>query len=109
VKPVIWLGSSLSIMRDLEDAAKQAFGHALARVQAGLEPVDWKPISTIGPGVAELRVRVGGSFRLVYVARFEEAVYVLHVFQKKSQKTSMLDIELARSRYRSLIRSLRES
>ena len=55
-------------------------------------------MSTVGAGVSELRVRVGGAFRLLYVAKFPEAVYVLHVFQKKSQRTARLDIELGRAR-----------
>ena len=58
---------------------------------------------SIGAGVNELRVRVGGAFRVVYVARFAEAVYVLHAFQKKSQRVARLDIALARSRFRNLL------
>ena len=67
-------------------------------------PDDFKSMSSIGPGVQEIRVRdAGGAFRVIYVARFEEAIYVLHAFQKKTQKTASLDIELARQRYRSLL------
>ena len=67
-------------------------------------PDDFKSMSSIGPGVQEIRVRdAGGAFRVIYVARFEEAIYVLHAFQKKTQKTAPLDIELARQRYRALL------
>ena len=67
-------------------------------------PDDFRPMSSIGSGVQEIRVRdTGGAFRVIYVARFEEAIYVLHAFQKKTQKTSPLDIELARQRYRALL------
>lgn len=67
-------------------------------------PDDFKSMSSIGPGVQEIRVRdAGGAFRVIYVARFEEAIYVLHAFQKKTQKTASLDIELARQRYRALL------
>lgn len=107
-KPVVWMGSSLRAMRALAPDAQQALGHALGRVQSGFEPVDWKPMQSIGDGVMELRVSVGGAYRLIYVARFEEAIYVLHVFQKKSQKTPMLDLQLARTRYNALIRSRTE-
>jgi phage-related protein len=61
-------------------------------------------MSSVGPGVQEIRVRdAGGAFRVIYVARFEEAIYVLHAFQKKTQKTAPLGIELARQRYRALL------
>ena len=74
-------------------------------MQRGLEPVDWKPLPTAGSGAMELRVHDSkGEFRVVYVAKFD-AVYVLHAFQKKSRKTSRLDIELARARFGELLRS----
>jgi phage-related protein len=58
----------------------------------------------VGPGACEIRVRdKAGAFRVIYVARFGSAVYVLHAFQKKSQRTARLDIELARSRFKSLV------
>jgi len=70
-------------------------------VQVGREPDDWKPMSVVGPGAREIRVRDEASaFRVIYVARFEDAVYVLHAFQKKTQKTSRADLELAKERYR---------
>ncbi len=70
-------------------------------VQVGREPSDWKPMAIIGPGANEIRVRdVSGAYRVVYVAKFADAVYVLHVFNKKTQQTSALDLELARQRYR---------
>ena len=82
-------------------------GYQLERVQAGREPRDWKPMRSIGPGVNELRVRVSGAFRVIYVVKFAEAVYVLHAFQKKSQRTARLDLELARSRFNSLMNERR--
>ena len=64
---------------------------------------------SIGRGVEELRIsEASGAFRLIYIARFQDAVYVLHCFQKKSQKTSAPDIEVARSRYRELMETLRD-
>jgi phage-related protein len=95
-------------MQHLPPEAQQALGYSLRRVQRGQEPIDWKPMQSVGLGVMELRVHAGGAYRLIYVARFEEAIYVLHVFQKKSQKTSMLDLELTRTRYRALCRTRTE-
>jgi len=72
-------------------------------VQAGREPADWKPIPSVGLGVNEIRVRIEGAYRLLYLAKFAEAVYVLHEFEKKGRKTGKPDIELARSRFRALL------
>jgi phage-related protein len=70
-------------------------------VQIGRDPDDWKPMSIVGPGAREIRVRDAlGAFRAIYVARFENAIYVLHAFQKKSQKISREDLNLAKERYR---------
>jgi phage-related protein len=107
MKPVDWLGDSLARLREFPRQAMREAGHQLELVQDGREPKDWKPMSTIGTGVNELRIRAGGAFRVIYVARFAEAVYVLHAFEKKSRRTAPLDIELARSRFRNLIRTKR--
>ena len=68
-------------------------------VKSGEPPLDWKPVHSVGPGVMEIRIRRGGEFRVLYVAKFREAVYVLHCFQKKTQKTDQGDIAIARKRY----------
>jgi phage-related protein len=103
VKPVEWLGDSLARLRGFPREAMRDAGYQLELVQDGREPKDWKPMSSIGAGVQELRIRMGGAFRVIYVAKFPEAVYVLHAFQKKSGRTAPLDIELARSRFRNLV------
>ncbi len=85
-------------------------GFQLDRVQAGLPPEDFKPIKSVGPGVFEIRIRdAGRAFRSFYVARFEEAVYVLHVFEKKSRKTAPADLALGRARYKALVQRRAES
>jgi len=104
MKPVVWLGDSLAEVRSFVPEARQRAGQELRRAQAGRLPIDWKPMPGIGLGVNELRVRAGGAYRVIYVAKFAEAVYVLHAFEKKSRKTSRLDVELARQRYRNLVR-----
>ena len=69
-------------------------------VQVGRNPDNWKPMSTVGPGASEIRVRDdAGAFRVIYVAKFGDAVYVLHAFQKMTPQTSRADLQLARRRY----------
>ncbi|WP_297835173.1 type II toxin-antitoxin system RelE/ParE family toxin [Thermomonas sp.] len=78
------------------------------RVQYGGEPLNFKPMVTVGAGAYELRVRDdSGAFRVIYVAKFADAVYVLHAFQKKTQKTAKADIDLAANRYRRLVAALK--
>jgi phage-related protein len=75
----------------------------LGKVQAGLEPEDWKPFDEVGAGTKEIRIReASGIYRVMYVAKFEEAIYVLHCFQKKTQATSKRDRAIAAARYRAL-------
>ena len=90
-------------VKDFPQLARQRAGRQLARVQDGLEPEDWKPMPSIGIGVSEIRVREGRAFRLIYVAKFSEAIYVLHAFEKKTRKTPRSDIDLARTRFRALV------
>lgn len=82
-----------------------AAGYQLFRIQSGLDPDDWKPMPSIGPGVREIRLRdTTGAFRVIYVATRPEGIYLLHCFQKKSQKTSERDIRLARERLKAILR-----
>ncbi len=99
-KELEFLGSSLKDLKEFPDAAKQDAGYQLGKVQKGEEPDDWKPFSTVGAGVKEIRIREDKNiFRIMYVAKFKDTVYVLHAFQKKTQKTSKKDIETAKNRY----------
>lgn len=108
MKPVVFRGDSLERLRRFPASARHDAGYQLERVQRGTMPDDFKPMSGIGTGVQEIRVRdAAGAFRIIYVARFEEAVYVLHAFQKKAARTGSLDIELARQRYRRLLEDRR--
>jgi len=104
-KQLRWLGDSLEEVKAFSDDAKRSAGHQLGLVQAGLEPLDWKSMETIGAGVKEIRIRVETSYRVLYVAKFNEAVYVLHAFVKKTQKTSKRDIDLSADRYKALVRA----
>ena len=102
MKSLNFVGSSLDDLRNFPDEARRAAGFELYSVQCGLEPSDWKPMPTIGRGVKEIRIHVLGEWRIIYVAKLKNAVYVLHSFQKKTRKTSQHDIELARRRYKQI-------
>ncbi|MCW5968148.1 MAG: type II toxin-antitoxin system RelE/ParE family toxin [Blastocatellales bacterium] len=99
MKTLLFIGSSLDDLRDLPEEVRRAAGFQLYAVQCGLTPSDWKPMPGIGPGAMEIRIRLKGAWRIICVTRFENAIYVLHAFQKKTRKTSKADIELARKRY----------
>ena len=104
-KPVEFLGSALDDLRDFPPSARSQAGYQLDKVQHGEEPDDWKPMKTIGSGVQEIRIQdEAGAFRVIYIAKLKDAVYVLHCFQKKSPKTSVQDIALASKRYNELMR-----
>lgn len=106
-KPVEFVGSSLDDLRAFPLTARREAGYQLDQVQNGHEPDDWKPMNTVGKGVKEIRIRdTAGAFRIIYVAKFADAVYVLHCFQKKTEKTSKADVELAVKRYRDLLKGL---
>ncbi len=104
MKPVHFVGSSREDLREFPENARETAGHQLYKVQQGKEPDDWKPMPTVGVGVQEIRVRdETGTYRVFYVAKFEEAVYVLHVFEKRSQKTGKPDVQLGKMRYAELL------
>ena len=105
LKRVEFLGDSLKCLRDFPKDARHDAGYELEQVQHGKRPSDWKPMPSIGKGVEELRVWDDtGTYRVVYLARLADAVYVLHACQKKTQTTAKRDIEVARTRLRALMR-----
>lgn len=96
MKAIVFLGDSRDRIRDFPGPARRQAGMELRQVQSGLTPSDWKPMKGVGPGVREIRIRdARGAFRVLYVATFAEAIYVLHAFQKKTRATSRKDLELA--------------
>ena len=101
MKPLRFAGSAREDLAAFPETARRTAGYELFMVQVGREPSDFKPMPDLGRGVYEIRVRdLAGTFRVIYVARFDDAVYVLHAFQKKTPKTSRLDIEITKRRYR---------
>jgi phage-related protein len=95
-KPLAWLGASLDDVRAFPADARREVGHQLGRVQQGLPPTDWKPMSSVGAGVMEIRVHTRLEHRVFYVAKFDDAVYVLHAFEKRTRATPPSAIALAR-------------
>lgn len=104
-KPVEFLGDSLDALRAFPDGARQEAGFQLHKVQHGEDPDDWKPMGAIGAGVKEIRIwDEAGTFRVIYLAKLADAVYVLHCFQKKTQETSQKDLKLAQKRFKDLMK-----
>lgn len=107
VKSIVWCGDSLRKIRAFPDAARGEGGHQLNRVQQGIDPSDWKPMTTVGIGVREIRIHQDGEFRVLYVAKFPEVIYVLSAFEKKSRQTPQNEIRLAADRLRSVVEERR--
>lgn len=103
-RPIHWVGSTLADLRAFPAAARRRVGQELDLLQQGMEPTDFKPMPSVGPGVCELRIRAAGAFRVFYVAKFADGLYVLHAFQKKTSQTARMDLELGEKRYRELLR-----
>jgi phage-related protein len=102
MKPLRFVGSSLDDLRNFPDEARRAAGFELRAVQNGLDPSDWRPMQAIGSGAREIRIHVLGEWRVIYVAKPHDTVYVFHSFKKTTRKTGRQDIELARQRYKQI-------
>jgi len=102
MKPIVFLGTSLESIRNLPPSVKREAGYELDKVQRGNQPNDWKAMPNIGSGVREIRIRLRGAWRVIYVANRDEAIYVLHAFQKKTQRTSKRDVAAIESALKEL-------
>lgn len=108
-KEIRWIGSAYSDLLTFPQLSRQEAGFQLGKVQAGLEPTDWKPFDEVGAGTKEIRVKdESGIYRVLFVAKFEEAIYVLHCFQKKTQATSKQDKNIAEARYCAVVNARKE-
>src|ERR1700722_15455310 len=102
-KQIRWAGSSYDDLLAFPRDFRREAGFQLGRVQAGLEPADWKPFDEVGAGTKEIRIKdASGIYRVMYIAKFAEAIYILHCFQKKTQATSKQDKAIAVARYHAL-------
>ena len=102
MKKIIWLGSSYQDLLNFSKSAKQVAGYNLDKLQRGLEPQDWKPMSSVGKGVKELRIHCKNEYRVIYLVQSIDGIYILHAFVKKSQKTNRHDLELAKKRFKEI-------
>jgi phage-related protein len=102
MKELFFEGDSLDELANFSLEARRAAGFELWQVQCGLMPSDWKPMLSVGQGAYEIRIKVQGEWRIIYVAKFSDGVHVLHAFQKKTRQTRKEDIDLAGKRYRDL-------
>lgn len=108
-KEISWEGSSLQDLLDFPKDARKSAGFQLRQVQRGLNPNNWKAFDSVGAGVKEIRIHdTDGIYRVMYVAKFEEAIYVLHCFQKKTKVTSKHDKKIAQTRYDAVIHKRKE-
>lgn len=103
MKSLVWVGSSLRDLKAFPIAARREAGYQLDRLQQGLVPTDWKPMTSIGPGVREIRIREdSGAYRVIFVAQVQDTIHVLHCFKKTSQKTTLQDLRLAQERLKQI-------
>jgi phage-related protein len=108
-KEIRWVGSAYDDLLAFPQEPRREAGFQLGKVQAGLEPTDWKSFDAIGAGTKEIRIKdASGAYRVMYVAKFEEAIYVLHCFQKKARTTSKQDKTIAEARYRAVVNARKE-
>jgi len=108
-KVIRWLGSSLDDLRAFPEQARRDAGYQLSRVQQGLMPNDWKPMKAVGSAVYEIRIHTGTKHRVFYVAKYDDAIYVLHAFEKRTRQTRQADIALARQRLAELFELRRQN
>jgi phage-related protein len=108
-KSLVWVGSTY---RDITDektfpaAARREAGHQLNTVQRGADPDKWKPFEDVGPGTKEIIIDLeDGWYRVMCVAKFSEAVYVLHCFKKKTNVTSDKEKKIATANYKAVVTS----
>lgn len=104
--PLVFLATSLDDLKEFPELALKDAGYQLGLVQVGKEPTDWKPFTSVASGVREIRIKKEGAFRVMYITKLNETVYVLHAFEKKTQKTRQSDIDLAKTRYKDLLKDL---
>jgi len=102
-RALLWLGRSREDVRSFPERVRRTVGYQLRLIQAGQDPTDWRPLPSVGAGVREIRIHDRFEVRVIYVATFAEAVYVLHAFQKQSMRIPRREIALARARLQHLV------
>jgi phage-related protein len=99
MKKIIWLGATHEVVKEYPPNVRLSIGYNLDKIQRGFDPVDWKVMTGIEHGVKEIRIHEGNEYRVLYVAKFQEAIYMLHSFIKKTQQTAKKEIDIGKKRY----------
>ncbi len=96
---IAWEGDSKEVISSFPDAAKSNLGFDLRLLQQGRQPTDYRPMSSVGPGVFELRDQDERAwYRVIYLSRVHDVIHVLHCFEKRSRETPTKEINTARKR-----------
>jgi phage-related protein len=107
-KPVIFLKNTRQLIRDFKEDARRATGAQIRHLQEGQLPDDWKPMPSIGPGAIEIRLHKPHEHRVIYVSKFEEAIYIIHAFEKKTAKTPLHELHVAQNNYSHMLKIRQE-
>lgn len=107
MKDIIWLGTTHKAVKEYPINVRREIGYNLDKLQRGQEPCDWKSMVGVGNGVKEIRIHEENEYRVLYVAKFKEGIYVLHSFIKKTQETAKKDLDIGRKRYTEMLQMRR--
>jgi phage-related protein len=106
---VVWEGDSREVLQSFPDDVRQNLGFQLWQLQQGDRPSDYRPLSSIGTGVFELRDQDARAwYRVIYLSRTNDVIYVLHCFEKKSREMPKRDFETAKQRLKAVKARLAE-
>jgi phage-related protein len=107
MKRISFVDRALNDLKHFPEDARREAGYQLDKVQRGFDPTDWKPMKTVGAGVSEIRIKDDqGIYRVIYITKYANTVFVLHAFKKKSQKTAKKDLDIARQRLKAVIQEV---
>ena len=106
---IAWEGNSREVLQSFPEGVRQNLGFQLWQLQQGERPADYRPLPSIGPGVFELRDQDERAwYRVVYLSRIDDVIYVLHSFEKKSREMPRKEFETAKRRFKAVKARLAE-
>lgn len=104
-KELKFVGSTQKALQAFPVIARGIAGVQIENLLYGGVPADWKPMKTVGQGVREIRIRDdGNAYRVFYVVVTNDAVYLLHAFQKTTEETEKKDIDKGKTNYKEVMR-----
>ena len=96
---IVWEGDSKDVLRTFPEGVIQNFGFELWQLQQGMRPRNYRPLPSVGSGVFELRDQdERGWYRVVYLSRIDDVIYVLHCFEKRSREMPARDFQKSKRR-----------